>query len=233
MLNLIFQPLFADGIGDVIGLIIWVVIIGFSILSKVLKSGGGNKKQVRPPQRQPRAQQPGPGPAARPQAGRGIDAEIEDFLRQARGGKKQTPPQQPAARQAPVRQQPRRVVEAQPVEADIVPGQGFGRELKEHVADHIGRDSISTRDAHLGDHIEMADERIEHHLEEVFDHDVGHIAHADPVDTSVSEGTDAHSWEEKNVEKVDSAAKIRKMLSTPESVREVFIISEILKRPEI
>ena len=162
-----------------------------------------------------------------------IESEIEDFLRQARGGQQPPPPKPPVA---PV--VPRTIVEATPVEAtpvveEIVPGRGFGRDLSEHVEQHIGRDSISQRDARLGQVVENTDERIEQHLEGVFDHDVGHLAHADEVDTSVAEGTDAASWQEKKKKEPESAAAIVKMLTSPEGVRDVFIAAEILKRPEI
>ena len=67
----------------------------------------------------------------------------------------------------------------------------------------------------------------------LFDHDVGRLAHSEMVDTSVAEGTDARSWEETADDKsMTAAGKIRKMLRSPESIREVYIISEILKRPE-
>ena len=237
-----FEPLIAQqDLGDIIGLIVTVVIIGFSVLSKVISAAGGGKKpqqrrvaqgpQVR---QQPRPQQPPrphPGPGAR-----SVEAEIEDFLREARGGKQQQRPQPKTASHPatppPTAQRPR-VIEATPVDQDVVPGQGFGRDLTEHVAEHIGRDSISTRDAHLGEKVGMADERLEEHLDKIFDHDVGHIEHADEVDTSIKEGTDANAWSEKQAPENKAAKKIRKMLSSPDSVRDVFIMAEILKRPEI
>ena len=231
-------PLFA--IGDLIGLIIWIIIIVVSVVSKISKAAGGGAKQ-----QEPQANRPPPQirPQARAGGNKGIESEIEEFLRQARGEKaRQTPVQasppprqaNPAARAKP--QPPRqfrpRVIEAQPVDRDIVPGEGFGRSVSEHVRDHIGKDSISTRDAHLGESIESADERIEQHLEDVFDHDVGHLDHAVKVDTSIAEGTDA--LDNENVDKQSSEAKrIRQMLSSPDSVREVFIAAEILKRPEV
>ena len=240
-----FQPLLAD-FGEVIGLIIWVVIIGFSIISKIMNAAKGQPAAKRPPK-------PPAAPRADRPAGKGIESEIEEFLRQARGQQEKPVPRPPAARQMPDVQarrefpppgaKPRRVVRAAPIQAvpvealpledDIVPGKRFGKDLSEHVADHIGRDSISTRDSGLGDVVSQADERIENHLEQVFDHDVGRLAHSEMVDTSVAEGTDARSWEETADDKsMTAAGKIRKMLRSPESIREVYIISEILKRPE-
>lgn len=237
------QPLLAD-FGEVIGLIIWVVIIGFSIISKIMNAAKPQAPAKRPPK------PPAPPRADRPMA-RGIESEIEEFLRQARGQQEKPIPRAPAARPQPAVEarreflppggRPERVVKASPVTAipveaipvdeEFVPGQRFGRDLSDHVADHIGRDSISSRDAGLADVVSQADERIESHLEQVFDHDVGRLAHSEIVDTSVAEGTDEGAWEAVETS-MTAAGKIRNMLRTPESIREVYIISEILKRPE-
>ena len=138
-------------------------------------------------------------------------------------------PKPPRPPEAP---RPQLIIEAVPVEEDIVPGRGFGGNVANHVKEHMDTDRIADRDVGLGHVVEAADEHIEEHLEEVFDHDVGHLAHADPIETSVAEGTDAPSWEGKKAE--DSTADvIRKMLQSPDDIRNVFIISEILKRPDI
>lgn len=225
------QPLLAD-IADIIGVIITLAIIGFSVVSKIIGANNQAPKN-RPPQRRNPPPQGG-GVQNRPgKAGAAnIEAEIEDFLRQARGGGQQpqaraaAPPAPPAA--------PRRVVEAEPVARE--PGKNFGRGLAEHVEQHIGRDSISTRDAHLAESVEMADERVEHHLEEVFDHDVGHLAHVDDTDTSISEGTDEASYEKaptSSTVQTATAKRIIEMLKSPNGVRDVLIAAEVLKRPEI
>lgn len=234
--SIAIKPLFAD-IGGLIGIIVWVLIMVFSAMSKMnagkkKKHGGGAGRAQHNPQANPQAQGGGQ---------KGIEAEIEDFLRQARGQQpapaKPPPPEPPRqAPQRPARQaQPARqgrVVEAQPAQEDIRPGQGFGRGVSQHVQEHITRDSISTRDAHLADSIELADERVERHLEEVFDHDLGRLEHVEHVDTSISEGTDAMEIVEE-ADPLAAAKRIRQMLGSSESIREVFIASEILKRPEL
>lgn len=218
------QPLFAD-IGEVIGFLITLAIIGFSVISKIISAANGGDAKPGP-RRVPQPE----GPAQRPRAHRpdplSMEAEIEDFLRQARGDRAvpPAPPKPPVVEAVPF--------EATPVPDEVVPGQGFGRDLATHVSQHIGHDSISRRDAQLADAVEAADERVEKHLQEVFDHDVGRLAHADAVDTSIQEGTDAA--DATSAEKQpDAAAKIAEMLKTPQSIRNMFIVSEILKRPEI
>lgn len=222
------NPLFAD-IGDIIGLIITLAIIGFSVLSQVLGSGDKAKQQQaqRRRQQQQQAQRQN-----NPQA-KSIESEIEDFLRQARGD---APKQEviPVAEVAEEREAVRTLVQDANADQPIEPGKNFTRELSSHVENHIGRDSISTRDAQLGDTVELADERIEQHLEEVFDHQVGDIAHFDHSENTnkISEGTDAISWEEKE-EEASMASEIIELLKSPDSVRQMFIAKEIFERPEI
>lgn len=223
------NPFFA-AIGDIIGLLITLAIIGFSVLSKFM--GDGDQAKQKAEQRRRRAQQK----AANPQA-KSIESEIEDFLRQARGDAPAARASAPAVEavvmeeNSPIRTLSEQAHDVTPVQ----PGQDFARDLESHVAEHIGNDSISQRDAHLGDAVEMADERIEHHLEEVFDHQVGHIAHQDNTEntSTVAEGTDTGVWEGEEVEVADTAGEIIELLKSPQSVRHMFIATEIFKRPEI
>lgn len=222
------NPLLA-AIGDVIGLIITLAIIGFSVLSQILGSGDKAKQQqARRKQQQQRAQQQRP---ANPQA-KSIESEIEDFLRQARGD---APRQEviPVAEVAEEQEVVRTLVSDPNQSKPVKPGKDFTRELSSHVESHIGHDSISLRDAHLGEGIESADERIEQHLEEVFDHQVGHLAHYDHTENSnkITDGTDAISWEEEE-EKASKASEIVELMKSPDSVKNMFIAMEIFKRPE-
>lgn len=229
------NPLLADNIGDIIGLIVTLAIIGFSVLSQVLGGGDKAKQQQqarRLQQQQQRARQPN-----KPQA-KSIESEIEDFLRQARGDapREAMPVAQPVDEESEaVRTLVKEPMEVRPIEGEpIQPGQDFTRDLASHVESHISLDSISQRDAHLGDIVEASDERIEQHLEDVFDHQVGQIAHQDHTESTsmIAEGTDAVSWEEK-VEKSTLAMDIAAMMKSPDSVRKMFIVTEIFKRPEI
>ena len=152
-------------------------------------------------------------------------------MREARGERPRTPPAPPQ----PIETMPapaKRVIEAMPIESDIVPGRDFGRGVSEHVTEHITKDSISTRDAHLGDFVEATDERLEQRLEQVFDHDVGQLAHEEVISTAIAEGTDAKLWEEQAPAST-TADDILALLKSPESIRNVFIISEILRRPDL
>lgn len=228
---LIALPIAAADWGDIIRLLVIFGIVGFSVISKII-NGAAAIKGPRPPaggqpQLQPR---PGQQPMGQPQARGGrpnVDDEIEEFLRQARGRGEANPPQPPEPPQ-PVR---RASLPQQP-NVHVRPGEGFGENVTSHVREHLHTDSILERDAHLAEVVEEADERIEAHLEDVFDHEVGRLEHVNEVDTSIKDGTDDSTWDNK-VDSNDTADLIRNTLQSPDKIRNVFIISEILKRPEL
>lgn len=234
------NPLFAE-VGDIIGLLITLAIIGFSVVSQLLGSGEKTKQQARRRQQQQqraqqRAQQQAqPGNPNQPQA-KTIESEIEDFLRQARG---ETPKQVEPLVEAVV--EPEEAVRTLVHEGQrntsvgpVEPGKEFAQELSAHVEQHVGHNSISNRDAHLAFATEAADERIEEHLENVFDHQVGHIAHYDETENSnaIAQGTDEISWEEQP-EKKSAASDIVDLLRSPDNIKKMFVVSEIFKRPDI
>ena len=204
--------------GDVIRILVIIIIVGFSVIGKLLNTNGaGQPRHRNRPQRRPP-----PRPQQQP-AQQSIEQEIEEFLSQARAGNQTAspPPSRPL------------VAESLPDTTEdewIQPGREFGQSIANHVKEHIGS-GVATRDAHLGETIETADERIEHHLEEVFEHEVGHLAHVDPVDNTVAEGTDADSYEKGGPTK--RPIDIVEMLRSPDDIRKIFVLSEILKRPDV
>ena len=219
------NPLFADL--DIVGVIFTLAIIGFSILSKFLGGNDGAKKAAR---RRAQRQHGGNQPPAK-----SIEAEIEEFLRQTRGaGNQQDLEIEDELEEVEV--EPARLEQtASAFDEDLkTPGQDFGQDVSQHVEQHVSRDSISTRDAHLGDYVESADERIEHHLEEVFEHHVGSIKHSDNTVTTsqVAEGTDAVSWEEKQAKPNRVAQELVEMMKSPDNVKKLFIAKEIFERRE-
>ena len=172
--------------------------------------------------------------------------EVEDFLRrvaqmraqaeaQAKSQQQrpsQQPPkaqQQPPARPpqpprpAPQRPEPRRL-QPESVEAEIVTPELRQRdEVSRHVAQHLrGREEIAERTERLGDEVEQADDKLEAHLHQVFDHQLGQLKTsgdgvADPQAQS------AHDL---------SATEILRLLRSPKSVRDALIMSEVFRRPE-
>lgn len=213
-------PLHAVDFNNLVTVIITLAVLGFSVLSQILSD---RNKKGQPQQRNaaaPRPQQPS------------IESEIEEFLRQARGDAGSSRPAA-SSRNQPLDVAP---IEVEPWEDEpmVEPGRGFGQSLSDHVRDHVQRDSISQRDAGLASATESADERIERHLEDVFEHEVGHIAHVEELNYDVSEGTDASTWEDKSTQNVPPiAGEIADMMQSPDTVRKMFVMTEILKRPDI
>lgn len=232
---------------DWIQIIIFVVIFLFPMISKIL--GGGDAKNQKPVRRQPRPQRPvgqknipqRGGNPGRPAGGaqNALEREIEDFLNRSRGGKKQkkTPTAKPVEEKKSVRrlsEVPKSIKEQQGT-----PQHQHAREsVAEHVERHIKSDPVSAHSRELGKEVGHADESMEDHLHEVFDHDVGSLTHGH-VSGEIPEGTDAAVWEtsESKRLKTKETSKRRtqaivEMLRKPESVQHAIILGEVMNRPD-
>jgi hypothetical protein len=241
-----FPQLFAD-LED------WIWVIGFLffVLGPILNAiGGGQNKQAQPkqqPRRVPPVQQPGrpgvpPQQQPRGQAGRGrqaLENEIEEFLRPQR--------QQPAARQQQAPPKKRVTLEQRRLNKEAKErkvarqeqvkqaadqkrrnsrrplGDGVGQHVREHIESH----PVSEHSKDLGKLIGQADEKVEKHLHDVFDHKLGALEKDDVFQET--QGTDSAVWDKRVV--VDPGAKIRQLLKNRESVRHAIILTEVFKRP--
>ncbi|MBP87793.1 MAG: hypothetical protein CMJ64_13900 [Planctomycetaceae bacterium] len=155
--------------------------------------------------------------------------DIEEFLRRAaqrREGKSDPPPQQ--------RPQPRRepqVLEAEVIdEVEIVqPNILRGDSVSEHVSEHIETSDVAERLSHLGETVDAADDRMEDHLHEYFEHDLGQLG----ARTSIAEDSTLDD-DGPVLEEVTTSPESHfvQMLSDPSSIHDAIILSEILNRPE-
>ena len=165
--------------------------------------------------------------------------DIEEFLRRAAerrkqaqqggGAQQQRPPAQrpPVQRPAkPLRQTPTPAPRQTITERDIIEPReisSIGQEsVEEHVRRHIDVSDVSEHADHLADVIEQADERMDAHLDQVFDHDVGKLG----------SGKSATDELVANVNKNPIASDLLKLLQDPKSIRQSIMIAEILKRPD-
>jgi hypothetical protein len=89
-----------------------------------------------------------------------------------------------------------------------------------------GTKEIAAHTEQLGDEIEMADDKLAAHLHEVFDHKVGDLKKSTMEAAAVSPSQAARDAP------LPGAASIARMLTDPQSLRNAFIMSEILKRPD-
>jgi hypothetical protein len=138
---------------------------------------------------------------------------------------RQPPPEQRP--RAPLRQPP-----SQPREA----ARSEHESVAEHVARRVGTGGpVGQRTTPLGDYIDHSDERMEAHLRERFEHQVGSLGKGGaPASAPLAAGVAASPA----VASADAgpslnAAQLRQLLTRPEGMRQALILSEILRRPEI
>jgi hypothetical protein len=249
------RPLLA---ADWLQIAIFLFIIFSSLIGQAYKAVQQQKKA---PKRAPRPPVPPVPPAEggevvakaeRPQTA--IEKEIEAFLRRTLGQpeKAQPPSAQPTkpkprqraatasgkpatTRPAVGKQlpssQPRRPVPARP-SADEPQPFATSESVAEHVERHIQRGGVAERDTHLGEQLGRTDERLESHLQDVFQHRLGSLARGEGrAGAGIEQGTDAGVW----VGRRDDhplAAELHQMLTTPQKLQVAVILSEVLRRPE-
>jgi hypothetical protein len=246
-------------LADLDDLLKTVLPIIFMILYGVAQLVGGQqaKNKRKMPVDRPRPAPPEPPGAAPRQAGnqpnleQTLRREVEEFLRRAQGqqpappakresgSRPQTagpvrPPGRRPERAAPPRPQPPRrseeVRRLTPASTPIAPlvtpsaqaspaplGSGVARHVSEHLG---GTAAIAEHARKLGAEVAQADERLQQHLEQKFVHQVGKLA---PQATAPQRRTAAAS---------PLAGELVKLLSQPESVRQMILAGEILRRPE-
>jgi len=172
-----------------------------------------------------------------------MNDEVENFLRrvaqmraeaeQTKGQPRPAPPKPaPQRREPKAPPPPARLVPArpqaplsQPVEVEIVDaelavrGDNVGRHVTEHLR---GTEQIAEHTRHLGEEVDLADDKLEAHLHQVFDHDLGRLKKS-----SIEAGAQG-----RQAANDLTAVQIQQMLRTPQSIRDAIIMGEILRRPE-
>jgi len=164
--------------------------------------------------------------------------DIEEFLRRAaerrkkaqQGGGQKRPPARPQP-SPPPRQtisqrdvvQPRNERPSQPLPSSK-PAPVKQESVREHVNRYIDTSDIVEHVEQLGDEVEQADERMEAHLDDVFDHDVGRLSSQKKQKLTYDDGS-------RNRNTNELAKGIFRLLQNPKTVRQSIMIAEILKPP--
>jgi len=186
--------------------------------------------------------------------------EVEEFLRRVaqmraqaeQQGKAQPPRQErqqparqprkpPAARPAP---QPRsaRPLESRPplgagprlgaglptapIDVEIVDAEladtadRFGQRIRSDLRE---TEQIAEHSRHLGEDVDAADSKMQAHLHQVFDHKLGQLKSSGGETALVTGDRTAAEL---------SLEQIRRMLCSPQSIRDAIVMSEVLRRPE-
>ncbi len=111
------------------------------------------------------------------------------------------------------------LVEIEPTSMD----DRVGRSVAQHMraTDHNGEHA-----RHLGEEVDQAHDKLQARLHMVFDHKVGDLK------KSTMEAAAASPSQAARDAPLPGAASIARMLADPQSLRNAFIMAEILKRPE-
>lgn len=242
-----FKPLLA---ADWVEIAIVVFIMTSSLIGQLYKAVQKQQKKKRqikkkqlepahlPPARpEPRRPEPRRGePVAGPPAveRKNLEDEIEAFLRKSLGGKeppKEAPVKPPPPRRVAPQRTPQHGRQRKPVAASD-PDFPAQESVGEHVERHIESQGMGRRDAHLGEMIGQADERLETHLTQVFEHRLGNLREQSIGEsTSIGQGTDAAYWNQTSGPN-ELHQRIFELLSTPQNVQAAVLLSEILRRPD-
>lgn len=135
-----------------------------------------------------------------------------------------TPPRPPGDSRSKSNQG--RVVQAKPVQAKVASKSSKGSSKQTPKRTEPARRVAPS--AELGAELSLADERMESHLQQTFDHRLGQLG--GPT-TPIAQGTDAEHWRESS-NQPQTALRVRELLASPQDLSAAFILSEILRRPE-
>jgi hypothetical protein len=114
-------------------------------------------------------------------------------------------------------------VEAELVEVELADQTDrVGRSVEMHMR---GTQAIDARTRQLGAEVDLADDKLEAHLHQVFDHKLGDLKKttADAAPRTVAATPELQT---------PAATTFARMLADPQSLRNTFILTEIMKRPE-
>jgi hypothetical protein len=129
--------------------------------------------------------------------------------------------------QAPRRRPPPEIQILEPIPAEIVDAEivrdvasHVQQDVVSHVQRHLDTSEITRQVEKLGDRVEAADDDMNAHLQNVFDHEVGMLR-------AGGEGA-PHSEALRQL----SSSDIANLLREPQSIRRAILVSELLNRPE-
>lgn len=244
--------LFAADMDEIVRIVFRAALIIAPLIYFAFQAKGNGKNKPNAGKK-PAPQRPNMNPNPAPQKKEEFRDEIEAFLKRAAENRGQpAQAQRPAAKRQPVRQpppqerpaapprrvQPQRAQRPQPARpaqaagpilAEAVPpaAESMWEEgVAEHVQHHIGGGGFAERASHLGEDVELSDERLETHLHSTFDHKIGQL------DDSPMAAVDKLPADNRHVPSPQAAALVR-MLKSPQGVQQAILIGELLKRPEL
>jgi hypothetical protein len=79
---------------------------------------------------------------------------------------------------------------------------------------------LSQRQSHLGEEVALADDKLEAHLQQVFQHQLGRLQQTAASPTREVSGSPI-------------ARSVAEMLRSPQGIQQMVVLNEIMRRPEI
>ncbi len=195
-----------------------------------------DRAQGRPP-RPPRTD--APRPELTPEQAK-INAEIEEFMRRAKDRRGQTPREPAAGSGSGSRQtaqqnsgergaQPRQIGNA--TDVPVLEQRDFDA-VAESVEKHLSNRSFGERAKHLADDIVRADEQMEQHMQAAFTRRVGTLQDSGDQGAKADSRPVTDAEPSAVTDQSAAAAALAAMLRNPQSIRQAFVMQEILQRPE-
>lgn len=230
-------PLLALDVGMIIGIVIVIIAVLGQILSKL------KEVQQPPPQQQRRPQPPVRPPRAGGAAGGAapgkpnpLEDEIRQFLRgaaerRAAPGAERPKPIGPPRQQRPP--QPAPVAERPPLsplrpeEPEVVVAEVSS------LSEPLGREEFAELPSAIKSKVAQADDKMESHLHEVFDHKLGTLDKGSAMTGGLAQSKPPGEPEPAGAPlPTTAAAGLAAMFATVENIRTAVLVNEILQRPE-
>ncbi len=221
-------PLLGDAVEAIVKLVIFGLLIVVPLILKAIGgvAGGGAKKPVQPG----RPAQPQP---VRPVANKPLRDEVEAFLRRAKA-------KQPVKAEAigPPKYVPAEPIAAEIIEPEVWEGTQTRGSMTARGQGPLAPKHSAEQTEALGHDISLADEHLEAHLKETFDHDLGRFEDVGDPYGKIAQGTDADVWKvetpdsPKAAQKPTLAGEIAAMFRNPQDVRKAIVLNEVLTPPQ-
>ncbi len=222
-----FAPPLAD-VGDVIGVIVFVLFLLVSVVGQLMA-------KLQEAQRQAAKRVRAPQPRVPPAKGGVLEDEIGEFLQrtaQRRVPERGSPPAASIERRTlgPPLSSPVGPAAATPGAEPVLQAELLTQraEVADHVRTYLSGGRFDRETTDLGSQVAQADEKMEEHLRQAFEHRLGRLGTMAGATASVQP---AAAPETAPAAPADVAAQWAAMLRTPASIRQAVVLSEVLNRP--
>jgi hypothetical protein len=155
-----------------------------------------------------------------------MSGDIEEFLRRA--AQRRAKQRAPAPKPVPPRPRPSQPYDAEVIDDveiidDMMSRDSVASHVEEHMQGHVFDEQVS----HLGENVDRSDDKMEEHLQQVFEHNIGKLGAKTSAASDSSLDDDSPGQQQVASEPTNYLA----LLQNPESIRQAIILNEILARP--